>query len=122
MRVVLESPLGAPTREGIELNKSYARACMKQILLRGDAPYASHLLYDHSEILDDQVPAERELGMTAGFEWSGQAEKCCVYVDRGISGGMRRGIEQWRAKGMPIEYWSLEDGFLGSLPPDAHVS
>lgn len=107
LRVILESPLGSPTRDGIELNKEYARNCMKDSLIRGEAPFASHLLYDHPSILNDMIPEERHWGMNAGFEWIQMAEMTVVYTDFGISRGMAEGIKQAEKHGRPIEYRSL---------------
>ncbi len=42
--VILESPYGG-TPEEVERNVKYARACLRDCLLRGEAPFASHLLY-----------------------------------------------------------------------------
>ena len=106
-RVVIESPLNDLTRELIEENKKYARRCMLDSLRRGEAPFASHVLYDHPDILDDMKPEERMLGITAGFYWGEMAELVAVYTDRGISSGMKRGIEFYRTHKIPVEYRSL---------------
>ena len=102
--VVIESPLGASTREGIERNKEYARMAMLDSLRRGEAPYASHLLFDQPGLLDDQHPTERELGINAGFAWGGKADVVAVYQDHGISPGMERGIIRAKEAGQLIEY------------------
>lgn len=106
-RVVLESPFSAPTDLGILENIGYARKCIRDCLLHGDAPIASHLLYTQSGILDDQIPEERELGMAAGWAWTGAAVAVVVYVDRGISPGMWSGIERAERFGIPVEYREL---------------
>lgn len=106
-RVLIESPLNDITRELIEENKRYARKCVLDSLRRGEAPYASHLFFDHPEILDDLQPNERESGMLAGFAWGEVAELVAVYMDRGISSGMERGIAHYTLKGIPVEYRRL---------------
>ena len=58
-RVILESPYAG----NVELNERYARACMADCLRRGEAPYASHLLYTQPGVLDDLVPEQREIGI-----------------------------------------------------------
>jgi hypothetical protein len=98
--VIIESPLSASTREGIEENKKYARQCMHDSLLRGEAPFATHLLYDQPGILNDTIPSERERGIQAGFAWGAQADFIAVYIDRGISSGMLRGVIMARARGL----------------------
>lgn len=102
--VIIESPLAGD----VEGNQRYARECMLDALKRGEAPYASHLLY--TQMLDDLVPAERNLGIEAGLAWGARADKSCVYVDRGISNGMVKGIRRAIAERRPIEYRTLEDG------------
>lgn len=91
-RVIVESPFGAPTPEGVERNLRYLRACMRDCLDRNEAPFASHGLYTQPGVLDDWNPAEREKGILSGFAWRAVAHKTVVYVDLGISGGMRASI------------------------------
>lgn len=93
-RVVIESPFGAPTKEGQEENIRYLRACMRDCLDRGEAPFASHGLYTQDGVLNDWDPHEREKGIQAGFEWRAVAQATIVYSDRGITAGMRAGIHK----------------------------
>jgi len=58
-------------------------------------------------VLRDEVPAERDAGMTAGWAWMAAAEAVVVYVDLGISAGMRAGIQCAEEIGMPVEYRSM---------------
>ena len=106
-RVILESPFAG----NVERNLAYARACMADCLRRGEAPYASHLLYTQPGVLDDDVPEERKLGIDAGFAWRECAEATVVYDDLGISGGMRAGIEHAEAMGQQVEYRQLGEGW-----------
>lgn len=108
IRVIIESPLNAPTRAGIEENKIYARRCMLDSLYRGEAPFASHLLYDQPGILDDRVPSQRATGMEAGFCWGAAAQMVAVYTDRKISNGMQIGIDRARSLGIPVEYRTID--------------
>lgn len=102
-RVILESPYAGDT----EANVTYARACVRDCVLRGDAPIASHLLFTQPGILDDDIPDERSLGIAAGLAWLPVAEATVVYTDRGISRGMSYGIESARQAGRPIEFRRL---------------
>ncbi len=88
-------------------NKRYAKACMRDSLLRGEAPYASHLIYDQAGILDDTISSERERGMLAGFAWGARGEVTAVYVDFGVSSGMERGVEAAGRAGRAVEYRTL---------------
>lgn len=101
--VIIESPFAGD----VETNVRYGRACMKDCLLRGEAPFASHLLYTQPGVLDDDIPEERELGIQAGFVWRHWAEKTVVYIDLGITHGMEYGILDAEKKGRPVEYRAL---------------
>lgn len=103
IRVVVESPFAGDIQKNIE----YARKCMADCLKRGEAPFASHLLYTQDGILDDDIPHERELGIEAGFLWGELAEKVVVYQDLGISAGMQLGIDRATARDIPVEYRSI---------------
>ena len=104
MPVILESPFAGATPEDGAGNVRYLRACLRDCLLRGEAPFASHGLYTQAGVLDDTVPAERALGIEAGFAWRMRAVKTVVYTDRGISHGMQLGIEHARSCGHVIEF------------------
>lgn len=64
-RVILESPYAGD----VGANLAYARAALRDSLMRGETPVASHLLYTQTGVLDDSDPAERELGISAGLAW-----------------------------------------------------
>lgn len=104
MRVLLESPYAADTEEGLERNINYARECMRDCFMRGEFPFASHLLYTQDGILDDNIPNERTLGINAGLDWGKLAEKTVVYTDLGVGKGMVYGIKRAIDDCRPIEY------------------
>jgi len=107
-RVVVESPLAADTDQERESNRVYARACCRECLIvYGEAPFASHLLYDQPGLLDDKKQIERQLGINAGLEYVALADATVVYTDRGISPGMMLGIEAAQAVGRPVIYRTL---------------
>lgn len=108
-RVILESPYAGFSEGDIAVNVEYGRRCVRDALLRGDAPIASHLLYTQPGILRDDVPDERRHGINAGLVWLSVAEASVVYVDRGITPGMLQGIKRARALGRDVEFRSLED-------------
>lgn len=108
-RVIIESPFSSKRRFlfrrlEVRANIIYARLAMRDCLTRGELPYASHLLYTQPGILDDNIPSLRRLGILAGLEWGKHATLTVVYADRGISSGMRYGIEQSKRDGRPVEY------------------
>ncbi len=108
--VILESPYAGATLAEIGENVAYARACVRDSLLRGEAPIASHLLYTQPDVLRDDVPEERQLGIDAGLAWKQVAQASVVYTDRGISRGMEFGIAVARNAGLPVEYRNLREG------------
>ncbi len=102
--VIVESPYAGD----IERNLRYLRAAMRDCLLRGEAPFASHALYTQPGVLDDLVPEERRLGIEAGLAWGRWAAKTCVYQDLGLSAGMELGIARAQVMGRPVEMRTLK--------------
>lgn len=110
-KVILESPFAGD----VERNIRYARACVRDSLLRGEAPIASHLLYTQPGILDDDIPAERQHGIDAGLAWRTVSEGTVVYTDMGTSRGMQYGIDAARASGKSVEFRTLPASVLDLL-------
>lgn len=103
--VIIESPYAGD----VEGNTKYAQWAMRDCLKRGEAPFASHLLY--TQALRDDDSAERRLGIEAGHAWGKKAKTTIVYIDRGISTGMRQGIGHALAHGREVVYrMGLNDG------------
>lgn len=100
--VIIESPYAGQVFQ----NVMYARQAVKHSLEQGEAPIASHLLY--TQMLDDDVPAERALGINAGLAWRKVAESAVFYVDRGWSRGMEAAKEIYDREGFPYEIRSIE--------------
>lgn len=101
--VILESPYAGD----VETNVRYARACLRDSLMRGEAPIASHLLYTQPGVLDDDIPAERQHGIDAGLAWRTVADATVVYEDLGISRGMQYGIKAASESGRRVIYRKL---------------
>lgn len=104
--VILESPYAGD----VERNVAYARACLRDSLLRGEAPIASHLLYTQPGVLDDEKPEERQIGIDAGLAWGHEADVTVVCIDRGISRGMKLGIGRALREGRPVEFRHVKGG------------
>jgi len=96
--VIIESPFAGDQA----MNVAYARECLADSLARGEAPFASHLLYP--QVLDDNVPARRKQGIEAGLAWGHTADLTAIYTDLGISEGMKLGIERAQKEGRRIVY------------------
>ena len=96
--VILESPYAGDVAK----NEQYGRACLRDSLLRDEAPFASHLLYTQPGVLDDSDPDERRRGIEAGLVIGLAMRRTVVYTDLGISLGMRKGIERARLEHRPV--------------------
>ena len=103
--VLLESPYAGD----VNRNVAYARACMRDCFRRGEAPFASHLLYTQPGVLDDTDGAERALGIEAGLVWGRHAAYTVVYTDLGITDGMRQGIARALHEGRAVHYRQLAE-------------
>ena len=101
--VILESPFAGDVEKNIE----YARKCMRDCFMRGEFPFASHLLYTQKGILNDNNPEERKLGIEAGLKWGEHALKTVVYTDLGISSGMEYGIKLAKEINRKIEFRTI---------------
>lgn len=97
--VIIESPYAGD----VERNVAYARQAMRDSILRGEHPIASHLLYTQPGILNDDIPEERQRGVDAGLAWRKVAEKAVFYVDYDWSGGMIAARGVYRHEGFPFE-------------------
>lgn len=113
-RVIIESPFAGtgitPAERDLATaeNLRYLRACLADSLRRGEAPFASHGLYTQPGVLDDADAVERAHGIAAGFAWRSAAHAAAVYTDRGVSAGMRAGIEHAATiVGHAVEYRTL---------------
>jgi hypothetical protein len=102
--IVVESPYAGD----IEGNTRYARLCLRDCLDRGEAPFASHLLYTQPHVLDDTVPRERDQGIQAGYSWMTIADCVAFYTDRGWSPGMLKALKMARILGRPHVTRSLD--------------
>ena len=107
MLVILESPYAGNWFQRW-LNVRYARRCIKDSLMQGEKPIASHLLYTQPGILDDSNPIDRAVGIKAGLAWLKVADKSVVYTDRGITSGMEQGIKAAEDAGVSVVYRSLK--------------
>lgn len=106
--VVVESPY----QGDIERNVAYARAALRDAILRGECPLASHLLYTQPNVLRDEVHEERELGMGLGWHVMKRADRVVIYIDLGWSSGMKRGKQAALDAGKPIEERTLGPSWL----------
>lgn len=102
-RVIIESPYAGD----VDVNLTYLRACLRDSLKRGEAPFASHGLYTQPGVLRDELAHERKLGIEAGFAWRPQAELTAFYIDRGWSPGMLKALRDCVDQGFPFQVRNL---------------
>ena len=107
--VDVETPYAGESEEQIRRNLLYARACVRDSLVRGEIPFASHLFFTQPGILDDNILEERNMGINAGKDLieSLPGVVTIVYQDLGISNGMRYGIDRAIKNGRSVEYREL---------------
>jgi hypothetical protein len=108
--VLIESPYAGD----IDKNIDYAWKCVRDSCSRGEAPFASHLLYTVAvdkekyaqETLgksDDSHWISREEGLKRCEAWRKVADKTVFYIDLGYSSGMIRAKEHALQIGQEIE-------------------
>lgn len=104
--VDIETPYSGENENEIRRNLLYARACVRDSLLRGEIPFASHLFFTQPGILDDRIQNERDLGINAGKELIESLPEVVtvVYHDLGTSKGMELGIKRALKMGRSVEY------------------
>ena len=111
--VQLESPFSPSNGYPLESNLRYARAALRDSILRGEMPFASHLLYTQEGVLDDNNPLERKIGIETGFKGlrTGYIGKSVVYADYGLSSGMIQGIRVAFEENCHVQFRYIERDF-----------
>lgn len=89
-RVIIESPFAGSTESELERNVIYLERCIRDSVLRGEAPFASHKMYP--EALSEAT--ERQMGIDCGYTWWDAAEAVVFYIDLGWSPGMNKAYER----------------------------
>ena len=110
-RVVIESPYAGDTAR----NVAYARLAMLDSIYKGEAPFASHLLY--TQVLNDDDVEERKLGIGMGSAWAEAADLVAFYIDFGMSIGMLGTLSMLKNGliRLPYEERKLSSDILNSL-------
>ena len=104
--VIIESPYAATAERTKEQHRAYLLAAMRYCVERNESPVASH--HWLPDILDDNGPYERQLGIRCGVVWGERADLIAVFSDLGVSTGMKQAIEVYKSLGKPIEWRSLD--------------
>jgi hypothetical protein len=118
--VILESPYAGE----VNANLAYARRCLKDCALRNESAQASHLLL--TQVLDDNKPDERALGIALGLAWRKAADYSVFYTDRGWSRGMLAALESALDEKRPISLRALDGEVqlpcVGDLPRPVYAA
>lgn len=119
-RVIIESPMFTRvdgtrcTPAEVARNVRYLKRATLDSLRRGEAPFASCLIYP--QVLDDATPEERKLGIEAGLAWAGGAHGVAFYADHGLSDGVAQGLARHEANGIDVDR-----RYIGPEPEIANV-
>lgn len=89
----------------IENNVLSAIRYCKFVITQGKMPIAAHLLYP--QIVDDNVPAEREIGTMFGIALLEMCDEVWCF-GKELSSGMEREIKEAKRLGKPIKYFNSE--------------
>lgn len=84
----------------IDVNTKNAVSFCRQVIAEGYMPVASHLLYP--QMLNDNNPAERELGMMFGLALMRMCDE--VWVFGSVSSGMAQEIEEAKKLNKKLVY------------------
>jgi len=106
--VILETPYGGE----VALHLRYARACMRDCILRGESPHAAHHLYTAPGVLRHEYQEERELIRQAMLTWRQFALRTVFYSDLGWSDDMVRSRNICTRDGCTYEVRFLPSGWL----------
>lgn len=104
-RVIVCSPYAGD----VERNVAYAKEALSHSISMLEAPLASHLLY--TQVLDDNCPVERMIGLGCEKAWGFRADTVVFYVDYGMSAGMLNTLAWAERFEIPVEYRTLHRSF-----------
>ena len=93
----------SPYAGDVEGNVERAKIYCKNAIFKGAMPVASHLLYP--QFLNDNDPAERNLGMSFAVRLLSMCDQLWVFGDT-VSKGMKAEITFAEECGIPIRYFS----------------
>lgn len=117
--VIVESPYKASDIATVEEHEEYLERCLRDCVLRGETPYASHKML--TKALNDKLPVERRIGMRAGLSLARQVVSVGIampifYEDYGFSDGMQSVMAAYQKMGHLI-YYDIRR--IGKNPPKA---
>jgi hypothetical protein len=117
--VAIESPVRATETYTREQHYRYFQECVKDSLSRGELPYGSHWL---AQILDDDNPSERALGIHCGLSWSAKCDYAAIYCDLGQGAGMLDALKFYSQIGKRVERRTLGYGVIKMIQEMGEVT
>ena len=108
--VIIESPYAGD----VLMNVEYAKKACRDSYLRGEMPFASHLLYP--QFLFDSDVGERSDGIMMGYRIWNIAHRIAFYTDRGWSNGMLNALATAHEANRDVELRALYGELV--MPPE----
>lgn len=105
--VMIESPLEPSVGRSREEHTDYARECVRDSILRGEAPFSAYLAYLQTGVLNHKIPFELKRAHDAKLAWLEIADFMAVYIDYGVSANMQHTIDIAGKYFVPITYRRL---------------
>lgn len=100
--VFICSPFSADNDADFFRNIEYAQDATRDAISRGESPYTPHLFL--TQVLKDEDPQERALSLEISKRFLMRCDGIAVYLDHGVSPGMRGEIAAAQAAHMTIWY------------------
>lgn len=100
----MKSPLvyiAAPYSGDVQANVDYAKKAALYAIKSGATPIVPHLLYP--AILDDNVPGERELGISLDLNLLAVCDQLWLFVHNGVTPGMQVELDYAIDHGIQVE-------------------
>ena len=101
-KVYIVSPYAGDTEKNVKAAIGYCRFAIDKKTI----PVASHLIYP--QILDDNSPAEREIGTMYGLALLALCDEVWCF-GKNISTGMKTELSEAKHLGKPIKYFNEEE-------------
>jgi len=115
--VFICSPFSADNDADLFRNIEYAQDASKDAIDRGESPYTPHLFL--TQILKDGDQAQRDLSLELAKRWLRRCDGLAVYIDYGVSAGMKGEIAAATAAHIPIWYRGLHDDYSDEPEDDS---
>ena len=91
----------SPYRGDVAVNTEFAKRCCSEVIRAGKTPFAPHLFF--TQFLDDNIPDERERGISCGLEVLSLCSEIWVFGEK-ITEGMLAEIDYAEQYGIVVKY------------------